>query len=137
RREIGPGSREIDAVGLAELPQRRALPGRGGAAPGPDGALRQAEPGIRDHLVQIDAEHAPEAAAVGAGPQGRLVGEQPGARRLQTPAALRTGEPLPEAQDLALAGRGSAVHADGTRPPKADLHRVRDPASIAGRHLEE
>ena len=107
-RELAPRLVERDALPLAELHERAALPLGRGAGPGPDRAALEGSRLVGDHLVPVDADGAAEAAALGAGAGRRLVREEPDPRRLEGARAHRAGEARAPTLSVRL-GRAVAV----------------------------
>src|SRR5690606_10608428 len=91
--ELGPGRAEVDALFVAIGRELTALPGGLLARPRANGAARQAEALVRDHLLPVDPHHPAEPAAAAAGAEGRLVGEEAAPRRLEARAARRADQP--------------------------------------------
>ncbi len=74
--KLGPGLGHREAEMAGERLQRLAVIGRGRLGPGGDGALLQAERGIRDDHVRVDAHLVAETVAGRAGAEGVVEGEQ-------------------------------------------------------------
>ena len=96
RRELPPGHVRVDAlVGGDGLDQ----PGEVAVAasrPGRDGALREAQVGIRDHQLRVHLEHRAQPVAVLARAVGAVEGEVPRGQVLERFAVTGSGEVLAE-----------------------------------------
>ncbi len=126
-RLLQPGVRDVErhAPFLAELLQLAPLPRRLLGRPGLDRPLQDRLPRVGDDEVAVDLDHAPEAAALRAGPDRRVEGEERGRRLGHLDAALGAAQARvePEGSLLPFPGDGHPASAVG----EGLLERVDDP----------
>ena len=125
RRQPPPGHVHGDAARAREAQQVLLALGVAPALEGPDGALGEAERGVGHHQVPVDADHAPEAAAGGAGADRRVEGEQRRRRLGELALAVR-----------AVQGGGVAQRPPARAPPPVERLQVHAPAAMGERGLD-